>query len=242
MKLTIQISVVLLLLNFIGAGAASAKSFSFENVDKGLFRWFYITLKRSPGKYISAGDADRLKRLILTDNTIDQGERRLLDTLIQSRYSEIKVSVQKTPTFNPGDVVLKKPVSKEAMAVLKSIKEVEYQDPLIAHWKKGFPGFQELLSIYKSSPEGKQKISNLYYNLAGYHFQNSNWQDGYARFRKFMTVEESKIKRLDGKDYEIAKEMLYNAVVAADKAIKSQKKDSPGIPKNSYEHLKPAEK
>lgn len=241
MKLLTYIFTLLFLSGFAGAATASAKSYSIENMDKKMFRWVHITVKRSPEKDISAGDANRLKKIILSDNSIDENEQEFLNILIENDYSAIKVSAQKTATFNPDDVVLKKAVSQDAMAVLKSIKEVEYQDLLIGHWKNGFLGFQALLGIYKSSPEGRQKVSKLYYNLVGHYFQNSNWQDGYAHFRIFLSAEMMKIKQLDGEDYRIAKEMLYNAIVAADKTIKSQKKDSPGIPKNQYEHLKPAD-
>lgn len=68
------------------------------------------------------------------------------------------------------------------------------------------------------------------------HWNRSTWKDGYDVLKKFISLEKSKINKLNGVDYRFARKFLYESMLKADKAVDNS---AGGIPDPIYQDLKP---
>lgn len=208
-----------------------------NDLNKSAYNALKYTNKRNPSGEFSAREANIVKKGILKDNKIDESEQQLINEMTKDGKPDIKVSGKKTSSFNPSDLHFNKTVSKEAKAVLKSIKPQEFSTPLESMWSTGAKGMKEMVDLYKSSPENKEKVIEFLDKKLTKTWQKSSWQNGYADMVGLVRQGYSNITQLQGNDFQVGRQMFYEAILSADKGADGSTQG--GIPDFIYAQLKP---
>ena len=236
MKNILRFTLLLLLPIYNGVANANPQDYTVSNLSKNTFRWCQFVANRTQGKPVSEKIAKRLKKAVLADNLVDENEKKLIQILTKRNYSKITIGAKKSLTFKPNDIVFTNAISDKAIEAIKGIVVIQYEDPLLAKWHSGLDGYRELLKIYQSSVAGKDKVSLFYVALITDHWSRSTWKDGYDVLKKFISLEKSKINKLNGVNYRFARKFLYESILKADKAVDNS---AGRIPDPIYQDLKP---
>jgi len=170
-------------------------------------------LNRRAGAEVSATDAGKIKKAVMANTVVDDGEAQMLGFMKSGQGFTISLGTASAP-----DVSFDKPLTPEAKAVLETIVTVTYDDPVEAQWMRGnVDDLQALISLHNGSEQGKDKVLGLMIaSLKKAHnqpdFDQSKKQTG-LEFARWS----SKLHKLDGSDYSQFKAILYEAAVIADK-------------------------
>ena len=221
---------ILPLMGLMSAGSAYAQTPVIEEISKNSLNVIrHVSRVNEPA--LSLASAQKIKRAVLANTLLDDGELKMLEYLQSGQGFTIKLST--------GETTFDKPVSDEAKAFLQTIKSVTYDDPVQEMWARGTQAdLQKVIEVYNGSSEGKKQIESILGDEL-----NAAWATPgeYSRrekaFKSVMARWSSKLYKLSGSDYAALKSILYDTAYATDKAGRATTDGN--LPDHHYSFLKP---
>lgn len=211
------------------ATPAAAQDPVISNISKNGYNVINYLNKRA-GNELTAGDAEKVKKAVLANKIVDEGEAKLLEYLKSEQSFTIK-------SRGPGhsDISFTKSVSDEAKTILSLIASTSFDDPIEEQWARGSEAdLKALLKLYSGSPKGREKVLGVISAGLKAAYDSGDFQQAKKLMETEITRWRVKLSKLDGSDYRHFKWILFQAAVIADRHTSLSKRGAGTGPPYDY--------
>ena len=192
-----------------------------------------VLARRSDGP-LAAEDAEIIKRAVLADTRVDDGERAMLNHLIEGETFLIKHPKQdRERQFN-------RIASDDAKEVLRHIQAFSYDDPILQSWMEATPeSVGHIVAMYDGTAEERQQALTALIQRARAVNKIDSHQNDYRKLKGEAAAWSSRCNTLSGEIYASCIAMIYEAMLEADKDGRTSHEGN--IPDFIYNQWKPKE-
>ncbi|OAN97308.1 hypothetical protein A8B75_04255 [Sphingomonadales bacterium EhC05] len=202
-------------------------------------------LNRSSVSELTALDAQKIKRAILANAIVDDGEALLLKYLLAGQSFTIKSN-----RSGSNDLSFNKSVSDSAKTILRTVTSASFDDPMEEQWMRGDEAdLKQLIEIYGGSTPDRRRLLIMIGKPLKDAMLLGEFKDQETKMKSVMARWMAKLSKLRGPDYNIFKKMLFEAAVIVDRrnSLSSNKSGDKtnckmsdgGVPDYIYRHLMP---
>lgn len=168
-------------------------------------------LRRQGDTPLTVEMAEKVKRGILSDTKIDEGERQMLDSLLAGETFTVQNQYGNTATISMV-------VEEDAKAVLRDIEGFTHDDPIFQLWAEGTEdSIGEVLNLYQGEGAGRAKVEKTLSDRIETIWAKSSYDDNYKPLRTEFAGWGAKCYQLSGQAYWDCREMLYQIALKTDK-------------------------